>query len=258
MSVQIVRWKSGSGGDTLMKMLLDADPTLCSQNRYHGITDGATKPDPTFVKNFHLPQVATMSLWNFDTVDVKALMTELALLESSDQRWLLKSHCYFDYPYPVLDLVPCPRSLPFVVKATMKKNFSYPDRVLPYHPIRSKIKDSDVLYQFDCFHVAMDRVHTPYDGTYQLLVQIMLGPYQDLRVELQRLGFSLGQDSASYHHDWIRENKSLLPSQLYMNMIAAGRYDHQEPGLTLEERACMLALNGGRFRDLVRQPIKIT
>lgn len=251
MGVRIVRWKSGSGGDTLMKMLLDSDPTLCSQNQYLDMTDNATRPDSSFVNSFQLSQVALMSLWNFDTVDVKTLMYELELLESSCQKWLLKSHCYIKYPYPVLDLVPCAQSLPFVVKAAMCKNFSRPNLVAPYHPLRSKIKDSGMLYQFDCFNLAVDRVRTQYDAVHQLPVRLLLGPYHELCTELQTLGFTIDPNTASYHSQWIKKNRSLMPTDLYIDMTAAGIYDDREPGLTVEERVCMLALNGGRLRDLL-------
>jgi hypothetical protein len=249
-----MRWKSGAGGDTVMKILLDSDPTLHSQNQVVGLTNNQTKIDANQVLSFRYSEIAKMSLTSYTQVNSGLLNEQLTSLEqeAGNERWLLKTHCYFDFNWPVIDLVAGLATLPFLIKASLIKNSREKNMLGNYHPLITNIKDPKILYKFDCYNLAVNYVNDCILNqklSHQTLsVENIIGGWQVLSSKLQQLNFYVSDHCRQYYEAWVAQNQSLLPGDVYLNLIATNNLDYATPGLSIEERYCLLALAQQKFK----------
>jgi hypothetical protein len=235
-------------GDTVLKLLLDSDQHLQSQNRYISLHNGQTLIDHNYCQSFKYDQISQMSLINFSAVNKLQLFDQLCQLDQSDltAHWMLKTHCYFDFPYPVIDIVAGPEFMPFVIKASLQKN----PEILNYHVLMSKIKDPELLYKFNCFNYAQDLVQNKPLSDQQISLQDILSGWDIFVTALKQVDLEISQKCQVYYSEWTEQNKKFMPSTVFTQLIQHNNFDYNCAGLTLEEKYCMLSLAGKKFKVL--------
>lgn len=252
MSIVLLRWKSGAAGDTVLKLLLDSNPNLHSQNKYTALVGAQSVSDISHIKSFEYDQIAEMSLMNSHIkLDQPMLFDQLRQLEQSDpqKQWMLKTHAYFNFLYPVIDIVVDHEHMPFVVKASLTKNSRAKNVVPEYHPMTSKISDPEILYKFDCFNFAKDLIQIKYCDQ-QINLKEILGGWSNLVKALHRVNLNVSADCESYYNQWLKNNQQFIPSDIFLSLLQCKNFDYGHEGLTIEERYCLLALSGGKFKIL--------
>jgi hypothetical protein len=251
MPIKLLRWQSGMAGDTVLKLILDSDQNLQSQTRYVGLQHARTLMDFDYCQNFKYQQISQMSLVNWYAVDRLQLFDQLRQLEQDNVtvQWILKTHCYFNFEYPVIDIVSGPALMPFVVKAGLAKNSretSQPN----YHTLISKIKDPEILYKFDCFNYAQDLCKKKKISDYQIDLQNILGGWNSFITALHHVGLEISIKCQVYYTAWLEQNKQFMPSKVFTQLIENQQFDYNHTELTLEEKYCMLSLSGHKFKVL--------
>ena len=251
MSITLLRWKSGSAGDTILKMLLDSN-SIQSQNRYLNYGQLRTNIDIAYVKNFRFDQIAKMSLMDFSNVDKNLLFEQLdkLYLENKDVHWLLKTHCYFDYRYPVIDIEIDKEYLPFVVKASLTKNSREVKLIPEYSTLTSKILDADLLYKFDCYNYAYDILKINNYSDKKINIESILSGWDSLLTAVTNLGLKLDSSCKDYFNTWLATNKQFMPSAEYKFKIKSCNYNIDDSIIDLVEQYCLLALSGQKFKVL--------
>lgn len=251
MSITLLRWKSGSAGDTILKMLLESN-NIQSQNRYLNFENLKTNIDVDYVKNFKYDQVAKMSLMDFINVDKDRLFVQLDQLhlENKNQHWVLKTHCYFDYNYPVIDIEIDKEYLPFVVKASLTKNSRAAKLIPEYSVLASKISNSNLLYKFDCYNFAYDILKINNYSTKKIKIASILNGWNILLTEVNELGFNLDSSCKQYFETWLEANRQFMPSSEYKIKVKSCNYEIDDSIIDLAEKYCLLALSGQKFKIL--------
>lgn len=252
MSIKLLRWTSGMAGDTVLKLLLDSDANLQSQNRYIALSDGQSQIDYNYCKSFKYNQIAEMSLMHAFDVDPIVLFEQLQQLESEDinAQWLLKTHYYFDFLYPVVDITVNAEQMPFVVKAGLHKNSRTKNLLPNYHVLASKISDPAILYKFDCFNYAQDLLQTRNYSADQLRLKHILGGWEDFVTALSKVNLNISAHCQTYYNQWLEENQRFVPGTAYLKLLEQQDFDYNNNKLTIEERYCLLALSKQKFKIL--------
>lgn len=252
MSIKLLRWTSGMAGDTVLKILLDSNPHLQSQNRYLSLNQGRTQIDYHFCKSFPYDQIAQMSLMDASTVDQNTLFDQLTQLEQShvSVEWLLKTHCYFDFLYPVIDLTVPQQLMPFVVKAGLYKNSREKNFVPNYHVLTSKISDAEILYKFDCFNYAQDLLHPKKHSDQQISLINILGGFDNFKHACSQVNLFVSDSCKNYYNQWFEQNQKFMPSTKFVDLVQSNNFDYTLNDLSIEERYCLLAISGKKFKVL--------
>ena len=252
MSIKLLRWTSGMAGDTVLKLLLDSDLNLQSQTKYIALNDGQSQIDYQYCKSFKYDQVAEMSLMHAFDVDHTILFEQLQQLESDDMhaQWLLKTHCYFDFLYPVVDITVTAEQMPFVIRAGLHKNSRAKNLLPNYHVLASKISDPEILYKFDCFNYAQNLLQTKNYSSNQLGLKDILSGWEDFATALGKVNLRISADCQTYYEQWLGENQRFMPTATYSELVKLQNFDYNNNTLTIEERYCLLALSGQKFKTL--------
>jgi hypothetical protein len=239
-------------GDTVLKLLLDSDSNLQSQNRYIALNDGRSQIDYDYCKSFKYNQIAEMSLMHAFNVDQHILFDQLQQLEFSDvnAQWLLKTHCYFDFLYPVVDITVDHEQMPFVVKAGLHKNSRAKNLLPEYHVLISKISDPEVLYKFDCFNYAQDLLQPKKYSAQQIGLKDILGGWVNFVTALDKVNLNISADCQNYYNEWLAENQRFIPTTTYVDLVQCNTFDYSNTELSIEERYCLLALSEKKFKIL--------
>jgi hypothetical protein len=239
-------------GDTVLKLLLDSDSNLQSQNKYIALNDGRSQIDYHYCKSFKYDQIAEMSLMHAFDVDQQTLFDQLAQLESSDvdAQWLLKTHCYFDFLYPVIDITVGHEQMPFVVRAGLHKNSRAKNLLPEYHVLISKISDPEILYKFDCFNYAQDLLRTKKYSDQQISLKNILGGWDNFVAALAQVNLTVLPKCQDYYTQWLEQNQQFMPTATFVELVQRKEFDYNLATLPMEERYCLLALAGQKFKIL--------
>lgn len=249
MPVTLLRWKSGAGGDTVLKLLLDSNKDFYSQNRYTNLVQGKTVIDQDYVNNFQYSEVAKMSLAD-DNINYSLLRHQLELLNNDRKIWLLKTHLYVEYNFNTIDIVLDKKTLPFAVKASLKKNSRQNKLLNNYHLLTKKIKDPELLYKFDCYNFAYDRANINIVSDKKITVENLLKGWHAFVLALEQFDLFISDKSKDYYEHWLSDNKQFFPSQTYVQMIENNDYNFRRNDLSIEERYCLLVLSNNKFEIL--------
>lgn len=252
MPITLLRWKSGAAGDTLLRMLLQSNPVQ-SQTRYVTGSPERSHIDVDYVKAFKYDQISTMSLYNSQDVIKDKLLEQLSLLEQEDSRqtWLLKTHCYFVFPYRVIDIKVGTDLVPFTVKASLTKNSRSKNLIPDYHPDAKNISDLETLYRFDCHNYTYDLLHNQLAESSDVFhLSTMLGSWDGMVASVNALGYDISDDCQTAWAAWKTANAHLLPSARFQELLAHSQFDYDDKDLTIEERYCFLVMSGQPFRVL--------
>jgi hypothetical protein len=251
MPVRLLRWKSGAGGDTVLKILLESNPDLHSQNSYETLLDtNKTNIDSNFIKSFEYSQIAKMSLKDAQSTDIDLLLKQLDALNKSSPttHWLLKTHLYYNFTQEVVDITVGEKLLPFMLRAGMHKNSRSNDRMnTNYHPLATKIKDPDVLYKFDCYNIITHALSNSQCSNLQIDLNNILAGWDDFRHALSLVNLYAAPSSREYYENWVKSNRQFYPSDKYISLVNDKNYDYTLDELSIEERYCLLALAGKKF-----------
>jgi len=250
MSLNILRWKGGFGGDLVMKLILDSStahtnvkfqssPAFSDQG---GVLLDFSHDDFANAKQINFISFHADHQTGFDPILLKH---ELDTLVDSDQIWWLKSH-YYDqdfYTDCIIDIVVDHALLPFVVTANIKKTTAAKSTVTS---LVSKIADPHVQHQYMIYHVAKYlTVPCKTDRTIQLK-QILSG-WPLLKQTLQSFGVTLNDQLMPLYQQWLAHNTKYIPTTVYQYLAQNKDYDVDHPKLTLVERYCLLVLSGRKF-----------
>ena len=248
MPIRILRWKSGSAGDTVMKILLDSDSTISSQNKFVATNQGKTLIDCDFLNSFDYSEISKMSL-ALETVDLQLLKKQLEVLHNNnvEKQWLLKTHLYTKFEFHVIDITTDKFSLPFGVKATVSK-ITNPAVMQDYHPFNKKIPDREVLYKFYCFNLAKDRINLPNNFDNVIALENIYSGWNIFVNTLESLNFHVSTNQKNYYDQWLNHNEQYKPSALYQKLVQEDNFDYNCTDLCIEERYCMLALSKKKFK----------
>lgn len=249
MSVKILRWMLGSGGDTIINLLLNSNPNWHSQNKYCGLDNSRTAFDIEYVNAFRYDQIAKMSLVDYQSTNVSLLFEQLTQLAQEDlsKHWILKTHCYVDFTQEVIDIVIGENFLPFALTAVLAKNPRSKVKIVDYHPLASKISDPVVLYKFDCYNMAKNAISTKNFSTLQIHLGDLLKDWQQFTQALSAVNLHVGPNCQEYYERWLNANKKFLPSNTYTTLVNNKTYDYTNSLLSIEEKYCLFALSGEKF-----------
>jgi hypothetical protein len=252
MSVKILRWPAGAGGDTLLKLAVLSDSNL-STNVKFAETDNVnrTKIDVDASNQFEYKQITKMGMYDAHTVDLQLLKQELLQFEGKHQGdWILKSHCYdIIFDQEVIDIVVTKDCLPFVVHASVVKNPRSAGLLQYNHPMIEKIKDQDILNKFDIFNIAKNELTRQY-GDNHILLKDMLSGWYSYSNSTKQTGIYIDNKFEVSYNIWLDANKKFMPSEKYLSLLANNKLDYESDDLSLVEKYCLLALSGKKFRIL--------
>lgn len=252
MSITLLRWKSGAAGDTLLKMLLLSN-NVQSQMRYVSGPPDRTHLDVEAIKSFRYDQISMMALHNSINVAQDKLLAQLRGLEQEAplQPWLLKTHCYFEFPYRVIDIKVGVDLVPFTVKASLIKNSRSKNLIPDYHPDAKNMSDPETLYRFDCHNYTYDLLYNqPEKHSDVFDLSTMLGTWDGIVDSVNALGYTISDDCQDAWAAWKAANSHLMPSARFQKLLADSQFDYDNKELTLEERYCFLVMSGQPFRVL--------
>lgn len=248
MPITFLRFQPGAAGDTVLKCIIDSQSHIHCQMKYTNNVDGKTEIDEAHLRQFRYNQISNLSFQYFKT-DEAQLKNQLVMLENEDinKEWLLKSHYYGELEYPVIDIIIGKKMLPFVIKSILKKRNTHPD----YLPLITKIKNKKILYQFNCYNYAIDRIATEQTVTNVKCLQLkdILGGWDSFYHSMAAIDIPIDQNCKSYYNQWLESN-SYLPSDLYCAQVDKENFDYRDYRLTVEERYCLMALSGEKFKIL--------
>lgn len=249
MPLNFIRFQPGAVGDTVLMCILASNKNLHSQMRYLGYHEGKTEIDEHYLKQFKYDQISNLSCQYFKT-DPILLKDQLLLLENEDPaiKWLLKTHYYGELNYPIIDIMITQRMLPFVVKAILKKRNTH----VNYLPVVSQIKDEKILYKFNCYNYAVDRIRTEksiLNHTFLKLEELVSG-WNGFKSAVNKINLSIDQTCKSHYDKWLNGNLPMMPSSIYTSLVDQNNFDYNLAGLNLEEKYCLLALAGEKFKVL--------
>lgn len=256
MSIKFLRFKPGAGGDTILKLILASNLNLKSQIEYVGCVNGKTVLDMDALQSFRYLEIALLSL-NPSEVVLEKLKQQLLQLqnENKTQQWFLKSHYYEELDYPIIDIVVTKKMLPFAVKGVTLKNIADPTRhntLKSYTPLISKIKDKKILHYFNCYNVALDIINVEKIelSNNKIKLENILDNWENLLELLKNVGVTVSEECKTYYEQWIQKNQKYKPSVNYTNLVSNNNFDYTFPELDIEERYCLLALSGQKFKIL--------
>lgn len=258
MPITLLRWKSGAAGDTVLKLVLESNPNLLSQVAYtKNSNHNRSTVDIKYIENFKYKEIALMST-SYNKVNETVLLNELHQLNSDNGncQWLLKTHSYINFPYPTIDIVVDQQVLPFAVTACLKKNFQNENINLNpwydtnYNKIVKIIQDPDILYKYNCYNLAIDRISTENSNPKQIKLIDILSGWDMFLNSIKHVQLNVSDRFKNYYNAWLEENNIFFPSKEYIELIKTEKYDYTCANLSLEERYCLLALAGKKFKIL--------
>lgn len=251
MSIKILRWTGGAGGDTILKLLTLSDSSLQSNTKFIDSTDDLkTHIDVPACRQFKYSQIAKMSLYDFNSVDVRLLKQQLSDFDKEHEGdWILKSHCYgIDFEQEVIDIVPTVEYLPFVVSANVVKNSRESGFMQYEHPLVNKIKDPEILYRFDIYNIAKNNLSTSIlSSNKQIKLHDTLGGWDSFISAIKQVGLHIDAKFRNSYDAWLLANKKFIPSEKYKSLALANNLDYTSDELSLVEKYCLLAIAGGKF-----------
>ena len=255
MSLNILRWKGGFGGDLLMKMISDSITVHTNTKFQTGLSNqGGMVLDFSYLNVNHLRQIDCIAAQEFiSNVDAVLLKQELDELIASDQTWWLKSH-YYQQTFltdHVIDIVVDHDRLPFAVSANINKTSTMRT---DFNVLVPKITDSHVRYQYSIYNVAKDFV-CPYQTHRVIQLKQLFAGWDQLLSVLVTFDVVLDSRVRNIYENWLSTNTKHLPSSTYHDLVQTQNYDCDHPGLTLVERYCLLVLSGRKFQLLDKNEV---
>jgi hypothetical protein len=247
MTLNILRWQGGSGGDMLLK-LISSSAVVQTNAKFQS---GLSAHGKILLDQLHQPSQINYIAMDFNcraSIDPKLLKQELDQIISSDQIWWVKSHYYEQNFYTdcIVDIVVDHELLPFAVTANINKTTTMQS---DFNPLVAKITDPYVRYQYSIYSLAKDFVY-PYNTKRIIQLKQLLSGWDQLKNALDSLNISLDEKLKSFYQDWLTLNTMYMPTPAYQHLVKTQDYNMDHPDLTLVEKYCLLVLAGRKFQML--------
>lgn len=250
MSLNILRWKGGFGGDLLMKLISESSAVHTNTQFQTGLSSqGGILLDFSYLNTDRLRQIDCIAAQEFiEKINTILLKQELDALVVDDQTWWLKSHYYKQdfYTDRIVDIVVDHGLLPFAVAANINKTTTLE---IEFNTLVSKISDPDVRYQYSIYSVAKDLV-CPYTAHRTIQLKQLLSGWDQLCQTLKLFDLTLNNKLKYLYDNWLELNYKYMPTSIYQHLVQSQHYDVGHPKLTLVERYCLLVLSGQKFQLL--------
>ena len=255
MSLNILRWEGGFGGDLLMKLISGSSAVRTNTKFQDGLSDqGKILLDFSHLNLDRLKQIDCIAAQEFfSKINAALLKQELDELVAGDQPWWVKSHYYAQdfYTDHIIDIVADQEYLPFAVSANISKtNTIHSD----FNLLVSKITNPHVRYQYSIYSVAKDFVR-PCTTTRTIQIKQLFSGWEQLKQTLKIFDVTLDDELENTYDNWLNANIKYLPSSTYQYLAQTQDYNIDHPKITLIERYCLLVLSGRKFRLLDKNEV---
>jgi hypothetical protein len=251
MTVNILRWKGGFGGDSLLNMICNSIPDVKTNvNFLPGFTEHGSTQLESKLHITGLSYVELMALENNHVPDneISYLTNELTALDNSNNIWWLKSHQYnFDlFNHVTVDIEADLLSLPFVVSANINKTLILEKN---YNELASMIPDKETKIKYAAFSLAKEFIATP-KYKQSISVSQLLAGWQSVYYSMKTFNVELNNSTKSFYKRWVANNQKYIPSNVYQQKITNQSYNIDHPKLSTIEKYCLLAISGNKFKLL--------
>jgi len=253
MSLRILRWGGGSGGDMILYLKSLSSPGSVINADFNCV-NSAGKINVNFSKfNNTIPtDIEKIGLhpetWT-DQIDLEKLSTEIDMYQTESMDLWAKSHYYATNQFDniTVDLVVTPESLPFVVFSNIVKTDT---TNINFNKLSALITDPVVKTNYALYSVAVDFV-TNYkaSGHQQLQVSDLLCDLKTFKAATDNINLGLNFNHNIYQQ-WLERNQQYIPSKNYLAKVAIQNYDFTDLTLNLAERYSLMALAGCKFINL--------
>lgn len=256
MSLNILRWKGGFGGDIVLQLLTNSSTIQTNVKFRSSISpQGRIELDFSHLDLDNLQQIDRIALMQtyLSEVDAKLLKQEFDNLIVSNQSWWIKSHYYEQdfYHDQIIDIVIDRWLLPFAVAANINKTETLNT---DFNPLVSKITDPFVQYQYSIYSLAKDFVRS-YDTNRVLQLKQILAGWNELKQAMRQFDVDIDDKFKNLYDNWLEINKEYFPTAVYQQCLQTNNYDIDQPGLTLIEKYCLLVLLDCKFKALEKNEI---
>lgn len=256
MSLTILRWKGGFGGDIVLRLVTESSMVHTNVKFQSAISDqGRIQIDFSQLDLDNLQQIDRIALkepYNLN-IDPVLLKKEFDAMIASGQSWWIKSHYYQQdfYQEQIIDIVLDAELLPFAVSANINKTETL---LTEFNQLVSKITDPFVQYQYSIFNLAKDFI-CPYNTHRVLQMKQILSGWNVLQKAMGQFNINLVDQCKNLYEDWLESNKKYFPTAAYQRCLQTSNYSVDQPGLTLIEKYCLLALSNSKFKLLEKNDI---
>lgn len=253
MSVSILRWKGGYGGDMLLYMKSLSQPDSVANVVYQQVdSSGKTMVDFSGLDFANLREIDKMASTpaRLEQINQDKLAQEITEYDQQTTTVWLKSHYYKTDMFNdhTLDLVVDAVSLPFVISSCVTKTDVLTRN---FNDMVGRITEDSVRLKYCMYMVGKDSLHNIANiGAHRLPVSSLL---MDVTTFAQAVGnTNLDLDPAFFHvyQYWLDHNQERLPSRRYRDRVMSKDFDFMDIDLTLAERYSLLILSGNRFVNL--------
>jgi hypothetical protein len=260
MTVQLLRWPSGSGGDTVLKILLDSNSELQSNIKFKELTEsGRTTTEFTELITQY-PELANLSGRMSDYEDKETLnrITEtLKKLSAEKTDYIFRCHGFIPEfeKFDIIDIKPTKTYFSFIIQSHMAKRMfrSENDGVNNLHiHLRHNDKYQQESLDYETYCVAVQHLKNIEQARSPncLLVDTLLSNWINLKYKLSDLGFTVRDQCKPYYTSWLDQNTNYISSPKYRYYIGTQDYNYHDTSLNRIERYCLLALTGDHFQIL--------
>jgi hypothetical protein len=252
MTVNILRWPGGCGGDMLLHLVLQSVPESNTNTQYVGTihANGANKIDFSKMNKNNLSMIDRIALRPayIQTVDAVLLEQELNMLTGT---WWLKSHYYGkkNYGHLLIDIMPTAEVLPFVVAANINKTETLQT---DFNQLVAKIHNPELRKHYTIYSLAKHYISLSGSAN-QILCSSLIEGWATIKSTMQRFNININDHLYPFYKDWLTANTQYFPGEDYKNLISSKNYDITYPNLNLIEKYCILAISGSKFKQLSKQ-----
>jgi len=253
MSVRILRWQGGSGGDMILYLKSLSTPGSVINVDFDCIADtGKTNINFSKFNNRTPTDLEKIALnpkrWT-SQIDLEKLSNEIDMYQKESTDLWVKSHYYDTNQFDniTVDLVVNPESLPFVVLSNIIKTDTVTEN---FNAVSALIRDPVVKTNYALYSVAANLVNCQTFGKQQLLVSDLLCDLETFKTATNNINLELDFNFYSIYQQWLTSNQPYIPSKHYQTKIATQNYDFTDSTLSLAERYSLMALTGSKFINL--------
>jgi len=250
MIKNILRWKGGFCGDTVLKLILESYPNSKSNIIVENTLpteqgSSIVKTSPIFFNENPNIYHAVKNL-NYDK---GLLIKELENIEEYPDVYFIKTHAYIDTTFnnKIIDFIATEDILPFIVNANIFKTETIDSN---YNKLIHKIKDKNIKLKYTYYNVAYDSMKKINFDTNKLLVKNIINGWNGLTANLKNYDINLDIKVKNYYETWLKSNTKFFPSQKYKEMIKNSDYSWNDKSLSMSERYCLLLLANEKFEIL--------
>jgi hypothetical protein len=255
MGLKILRWKGGSCGDLLLKLIIKSNPEFKSNVKFNEPDkfdecndDGKCLARKNIIRD--KPNVYfILDGESLASVDKEKLKKELIDLDKEKDFYFIKSH-YYDMDFfhnNILDIIVDEYSLSYVIFANLKKTTTIKQH---YNKLTKLIKSEEIAKKYALYNVGKDSLKKNDNKNFILVSDIIKGEWNHLKEKLKDKNIFINNNLKEIYDIWKRKNVSYFPSKEYLNYLLIKDYNYEDASLQLHERYALLILSNKKFKIL--------